>query len=419
MIRKFTCKNFRNIDVNDLELARINILIGPNNSGKTNFIRALTFYSNMLKHENEGLQNTDFLNAMERNGWSHSKRFDAKKEDKVSFEWLMDYLDEPIDYKFAYNVGDNLEDYYVSLEEMSSAIKDAKHNNTYNYFRAHKYKVGNGNFSTATRKGSENKRISVSVNCTKTIISQFEKLLLEDSNLYNSKVVRNDLSLFIKDLEKTMKSFYFYSSAGLNTKYIRKSADKMMQERFLRNDGINYANIFSLYKAESLLWKHDYVEKMKLLLRNLVDVDVIEQRNQLSVHLIEKDKELDLTDVSEGTIKALIWGLLLCTPEKYSYDLLALDEIECNLHPAWQKVFADIIIESSSYKQCIISTHSPELLDGFTDMFKNSDELAVFSFDTQGNVRKIKYDDIYEDIGNWSLGELYRTQDPALGGWPW
>ena len=33
MIKKFSCHNFRNINASNLEFAKINILIGPNNSG--------------------------------------------------------------------------------------------------------------------------------------------------------------------------------------------------------------------------------------------------------------------------------------------------------------------------------------------------------------------------------------------------
>lgn len=33
--------------------------------------------------------------------------------------------------------------------------------------------------------------------------------------------------------------------------------------------------------------------------------------------------------------------------------------------------------------------------------------------------KKITYADIAEDLGDWELGDLYRTNDPALGGWPW
>lgn len=43
MVKEFTCHNFQNIDANELGLSQVNILIGSNNSGMSNFIRALTF----------------------------------------------------------------------------------------------------------------------------------------------------------------------------------------------------------------------------------------------------------------------------------------------------------------------------------------------------------------------------------------
>ena len=55
MINKFSCHNFRNIQAEDLEFEKINILIGPNNSGKSNFIKALTFFSEMLRTGKDNL----------------------------------------------------------------------------------------------------------------------------------------------------------------------------------------------------------------------------------------------------------------------------------------------------------------------------------------------------------------------------
>ena len=71
MIKEFSCHNFRNIQAEQLEFEKINILIGPNNSGKSNFIKAMTFFSEMLKNENEGNLKSAFLNAVSRNGWGH------------------------------------------------------------------------------------------------------------------------------------------------------------------------------------------------------------------------------------------------------------------------------------------------------------------------------------------------------------
>ena len=36
MIKSFSCSNFRNVNVKNLRFSKINILIGPNNSGKIN-----------------------------------------------------------------------------------------------------------------------------------------------------------------------------------------------------------------------------------------------------------------------------------------------------------------------------------------------------------------------------------------------
>ena len=71
MIQNFSCKNFRNIMAENLSFEKINILIGPNNSGKTNFIKALTFFAEMLERADEGSLKSSFLNAVARNGWEH------------------------------------------------------------------------------------------------------------------------------------------------------------------------------------------------------------------------------------------------------------------------------------------------------------------------------------------------------------
>ena len=65
MIQNFSCKNFRNIAADNLSFEKINILIGPNNSGKTNFIRALTFFAEMLDRADEGKLKSSFLNAVD------------------------------------------------------------------------------------------------------------------------------------------------------------------------------------------------------------------------------------------------------------------------------------------------------------------------------------------------------------------
>ena len=48
-------------------------------------------------------------------------------------------------------------------------------------------------------------------------------------------------------------------------------------------------------------------------------------------------------------------------------------------------------------------------------------EVSVFVFDPREEclVKKLDYKKIKDDLEDWELGDLYRVNDPAIGGWPW
>jgi len=87
MIKKFSVKNFRNVNVKDIEFNRINILIGPNNSGKTNFIKALTFFANMIIGGKDNSFNSSFLGEVDRNGWDKMLNKNLQGSREIEFKW--------------------------------------------------------------------------------------------------------------------------------------------------------------------------------------------------------------------------------------------------------------------------------------------------------------------------------------------
>ena len=89
MIRSFSCKNFRNVFCEDLEFAKINILIGANNAGKSNFIRALSFAANMVS--NPKAETTGFLSELKRNGWNTAVDRHAH-DSSFRFVWNLELL---------------------------------------------------------------------------------------------------------------------------------------------------------------------------------------------------------------------------------------------------------------------------------------------------------------------------------------
>lgn len=421
MISKFTCRNFRNVNAENLEFERINILIGPNNSGKSNFMKALTFFSDMLKFSDKGNLKSAFLNAIARNGWDHILNKNADRKEAVELAWEINLKNTPLEYKFNFTVGDNVKDCNIILEELNSVNNNScNYDKEYNYFICHGKTIGKGFFSSATQKGRKNKRLTFNIDSKDTIIKNFKDILLENTNLYTNDRVRVEIATLFNNIKNYFEGFNVYSSSQFNTQKMREPVDIKNMDKVLARDASNFSNVFNNYKAQNIFWKDNFNNYLKELMPDIQTIDTVSYYDKLIFKLAYDGKEYDLADVSEGTLKALVLNLLINMSMQDVCPLLAIDEPENNLHPAWQKVIGQWIQLSDNFKQCFISTHSPDFLDVFTDEFIHGN-VAVFVFDgnSEFGIKKIVYKNIKEDLGNWELGDLYRINDPALGGWPW
>jgi predicted ATPase len=63
MLQKVSIQNFKSLKDVTLELQKVNLLIGPNNSGKSNFLKALDI-KNSIGIFKQGIEKGDFLNLM-------------------------------------------------------------------------------------------------------------------------------------------------------------------------------------------------------------------------------------------------------------------------------------------------------------------------------------------------------------------
>lgn len=418
MINKFSCHNFRNIFTDDLEFEKINILIGPNNSGKSNFIKAITFFSEMLKNSREGNLRSAFLNSVARNGWKHSLYKHAESNTPIEFEWEIRLNEEPVRYKFSFLVGNTVEDCNIVLEELNSAVPQEGHSQEFNYFRCHDKKIGRGQVSTAIKVGTKNRRLDFQVDSQETLVMQFKDILLQNKSIYGNELIRVNIAQLLYELQKYFEGFSVYTSAQFESGKMREPVNAKVLDNALNRNASNFTNVFNRYKSEDMTWRLKFEERLRELIPNLQTADSTNAYDKLVFKLVYNEEQYDLSDVSEGTLKGLILNMLINMPMEDSRTLLAIDEPETNLHPAWQKVVGNWIQTADTFNQCFISTHSPDFLDVFTEEFKQG-KVAVFVFGNNEEIKKIQYRDIVDELGEWELGDLYRTNDPALGGWPW
>jgi len=419
MIKKFYSKNFRNVNIPNLTFDRINLLIGGNNSGKTNFIRALTFLSDMLRNSRIVDGNTAFLDAVQRHGWDHMRKKDVNRGDPIELSWLFELDGESFEYRFSFQVGDKPDDCNITLERLNSAEKSDYYSNPFNFFSCHDAKSGQGVVSSAMERGQTNKRMSFSVNPQETIIAQIKDILLDSEEFYQKDRTSLGISKKLNKIKSYFEHIGVYSTSRFSSEKISLPAPVRSTDSLLCTDASNFVSVFNTYNVEKgIHWKKIFQKKAKELIHDLESIEIVNAYEKMIFRLGNNGGEFDLEDISEGTIKALVLNLLINMPKRDDYSLLAIDEPEMNLHPAWQKVVANWMQETDTFQQIFISTHSPDFLDGFTEGFKAGD-VSVFVFSERSPTKKILYEDIKEDLGDWELGDLYRTNDPALGGWPW
>lgn len=129
------------------------------------------------------------------------------------------------------------------------------------------------------------------------------------------------------------------------------------------------------------------LKKMQELIPDLQVADTVNDYDKLIFKLVYGNEQYELSDVSEGTVKGLILNMLINMPMDTPRTLLAIDEPETNLHPAWQKVVGNWIQTTDTFRQCFISTHSPDFLDVFTEEFRQG-KVAMFAFGSNETIKE-------------------------------
>lgn len=146
--------------------------------------------------------------------------------------------------------------------------------------------------------------------------------------------------------------------------------------------------------------------------------DFILNPNELNDELITlrwKEKgcsdDLYASQLSDGTLRFICLATLLLQPEKVKPNIIIIDEPELGLHPFAITILAELVKKAAFSRQVILSTQSVELLNQF-----EAEDVVVVDRDEEGTDFKrldsAKLTDWLED--DYSLGELWNKN--ILGG---
>lgn len=418
MISKITTKNYRNLVNEDgVVLNNLNILIGSNGSGKSNLVALLEFFKNCLTPssdlETRGI--TAFQNALSK--LSHNI-LDAHidKPAAVDLKFEFPYLNSPWGLEFSLSLFIDKSTVSINDEELKNLITDVRIRYLYHYL----VKRGVGKVSFDSVRAGRYSTSGLEVPTNELSLITIPKLLMERG----SPPKKYPLSMACHKLVATVKNWQFYNANEMDLAKIRGERPKVgSSDVILAKSGENLPAVLDNL-SNHIKYGIDFDERinnaMKEILPMTKRIKTSREGMSLTVRWYFEDMEepFYLDDMSDGTVRMLCWATILHSP--ILPTLLVIDEPELSLHIAWMGILANWIKQASQKTQIIISTHSPDLLDYFTDCAGDvicfEKTLPKGHFKAQKLPEAIIKDKIAE---GWQLGDLYRTGNDVIGGWPW
>lgn len=354
MIERIIVENFKSIRKLNLELKPINILVGANGAGKSNFISFFKFVNSVCFggiSKFIGNNITSFLYFGRRKSKFIYGMIDLENTDAVYF-----YID-PV---FGSNSG-YIRELGVCRKNISG--QDTNYNNWESVYKEFNREVS----ILYSLEESSNKNIYDYLDKLK--VYHFQNVTTEDSDI--------------------------------------KSLNKINDNRYLRENGENLTSILYFLQEKHPKEFQNIENQIRSVAPFFDGFDLAPDRHnerQIELRWLEKgsDAYFDAYALSDGTLRFMALTTLLLQPDLPK--TIIIDEPELGLHPfAINKLAAMIKRAAVKGSQVIVSTQSVNLLDNF----EPEDVITVDREDNQSVFRRLNSEDLKDWLEDYTLGDLW------------
>ena len=430
ILRFLKTQNYKNLQLEQsANLNKLNIFIGSNGSGKSNFISCLKFLKDCLiaiPDENRGV--SSFEDAISKFGGDKILDVNVESPAKVSIAYCFSQINQTgnlqkdsaiLDFKLYTDrkqVRASISEEYLyggeDLQETSSSKQP------FYYYKLHERELGQGFLSVYNSPDQGKTQFEPLDNIPTnslgllTIPTLLENSLLPPENTPVYKI-RRELIEFIS-------KWQFYNANNMNLNLIRTVEPKIGgSDIYLSASGDNLPLVLDNL-SQNIDFEDSLNEAMKSILPKTRRLKPVRSgRLSLTVEWYFEDikEPFYLNEMSDGTVRMLCWATILHSPLIPS--LIVIDEPELGLHVSWMPILAEWIKKAATRTQIMITTHSPDLLDHFTDCLENV--LCFYPENrTHFSIKSLSKEMLQPKLEEgWELGDLYRVGDPSIGGWPW
>ncbi|MDT3740476.1 MAG: AAA family ATPase [Candidatus Kapabacteria bacterium] len=362
MINKILIQGYKSIRNLEIELSNLNILIGANGVGKSNFISFFEMLSNIY---DKNLQNY----TLEQGGADNLLYFGSKVTNRI---YTKIFFENTNCYELSLNTT-NSGTFYFDYET-----------NGFNTNYDKKEKTPKWKDDTWLRGHSESS--------------------LKDKQTGRYK--------FINDYLRGFKVFHFNDTS--NTAKVKKSCN-INDNSFLRMDASNLS-------AFLYLLKYKYPKNFNLIESTIKSVAPYFNEFDLKPLALNPDfikiewKEtgtdtyFDANNLSDGSLRFICLATLLLQP--HLPKTIIIDEPELGLHPFAINKLAGLILSASQKTQVIISTQSVNLIENF----EPENILVVDREEKQSVFKRLSKENLKDWLEDYTIGELWEKN--VIGGKP-
>ncbi|MFN7919578.1 MAG: AAA family ATPase [Bryobacteraceae bacterium] len=362
-----TIRGFKSIAaIEKLRLLPINILIGANGSGKSNFIGAFEFL-----HEIREGRLQHYVTAS--GGAEKLLHFGSKTTREISFH--LSFARGVNEYSLT--LGPTGDDTLFPATEVAYFRNKAQHESPY----------------------------------SDGLIPQQRRL---EAGISASGLTR--VAQWVRERLGGWRVYHVHDTSS--TSLMRKTA--MAEDiDYLRSDGSNLAALLHFLKNEhpveyslirgAVQRVAPFFDDFRLKARRL-------KREGESIRLQwshkGSDQYFDASSLSDGTLRFIVLATLFLQPKQLRPSAIIVDEPELGLHPAAVDILASLIHRVSAETQVIVSTQSSRLLDHFDP----EDVLVADRIEGATQIRRLDSKKLSVWLDRYTLGELWDKNE--LGGRP-
>lgn len=351
MINEIKVSGYKSIQESAIKLNNLNILIGTNGSGKTNFLSIFKFLNHII---NENLQKTVMLSGGADNFLYYGREITNKITIEIEF---------------------GTSKYHIELSPTRDIL------------------IIDKEVLTSTSPNNSPSDIPFT---KKELESNFRRETL----LRPSKIADQML-----DAMKDWKIYHFHDTSANSP---IRSTTKINDLNYFNDDGSNLASYLYFLKQhhpqnylsieKSIQHVAPYFDKFKL-------EPNLSNKKMIYLKWLSKgfDQQMSIDDFSDGTLRFICYATLLQQPQEFIPQTLIIDEPELGLHPKALESLASMIKTLSKQKQVLVSTQSVE----FINYFDIGDLIVVERDNTDSKFKRLEYEKFEKLLEEYSVGDLW------------